>query len=204
MEPVVFVIDDDAEVRKLLQRILESAGRTVLTFASALAFLEQRTTDEPGCILLDINLPGLSGLEFQEQLAAQNRLIPIIVISGRADVASAVRAMKAGAVDFLEKPFDGDVLLHRVEQAIALDADRRKNAARRAGIEARLSRLTPREREVMDLVIQGHPNKRIAAMLSRSEKTIEIHRARVMQKMEAGSLAELVREAEAHQYRAKR
>lgn len=198
--PVVFVVDDDAAIRQSLQWLIESTGRRVVTFASAQEFLQQISDRQAGCAVLDIRMPGLSGLELQEQLTAQRLRIPVIVISGHADVASAVRAMKAGAVEFLEKPFDDKVFLQRIEQAIALDARQREEAARRAKIEERLVRLTPREREVMGFVVAGHSNKRIAAMLSRSEKTVEIHRANVMQKMEAGSLAQLVREVELYNH----
>jgi len=200
IEPVVFVVDDDSAIRQSLQWLIESTGRKVVTFASAQQFLDSVPPVQPGCLVLDINMPGITGLELQEQLTAQNLRIPVIVISGHADVASAVRAMKAGAVEFLEKPFDDDILLQRIEQAIALDARRREEDAKHAKTEERLGRLTPREREIMELVVAGHPNKRIAAMLCRSEKTVEIHRANVMQKMEAGSLAELVREVEVHHH----
>ena len=199
-QPVVFVVDDDEAIRQSLRWLIESTGRNVVTFASAREFLDRVPPAQPGCLLLDIKMPGITGLELQEQLTAQHLRIPVIVISGHANIASAVQAMKAGAVEFLEKPFNDELLLQRIEEAITLDARRREEDARHRKTEERMRRLTPREREVMGLVVEGLPNKRIAAVLGRSEKTVEIHRANVMQKMEAGSLAELVREVERYQH----
>lgn len=191
-DSIVFVVDDDAAVLDSLRFLIESVGLQVRTFSSADEFLAAYTPDQPGCLVLDIRMPGMSGLELQEQLAKRGYTLPVIIITAHGDVPSAVRAMHAGAVDFVSKPFNAQSLLDRVHQALAKDAQTRRDAAVRAAIAAKVALLTPREREVMDLVVSGMSNKGIAAQLQLSAKTVETHRARVMEKMEAGSVAELV------------
>lgn len=192
-DSIVFVVDDDAAVCDSLRFLIESVGLQVRTFSSADEFLAAYTPDQPGCLVLDIRMPGMSGLELQEQLAKRGYTLPVIIITAHGDVPSAVRAMHAGAVDFMSKPFNDQSLLDRVHQALAKDARTRRDEAVRAAIAAKVALLTPREREVMDLVVSGMSNKGIAAQLQLSAKTVETHRARVMEKMEAGSVAELVR-----------
>lgn len=192
--PVVFIVDDDEHVRTALARLIRSAGHRVETFASAEAFIEDADLEaSPACLLLDLQLPDLSGLALQRRL---HECVPVIVISGHGDLDSAIDAMKAGAADFLPKPVHDAVLLDVLERA--LERARRIFAARAelADIHSRLNQLTPREREVMMLVVEGYLNKQVASELGAAEKTIKIHRARVMEKMKAGSLAELVRLAE--------
>jgi FixJ family two-component response regulator len=172
--------------------LLESVSLTVETFASAGEFLS-RFEDRPGCLVLDLRMPGMSGLELQQRLAALGSPLPIIFLTGHGDVPDAVAAMRAGAVDFLRKPFRDQDLLDRIQRALDLDAQRRAEAVGVAAIRARLERLTRREREVLDRVVEGQPNKSIAQDLDVSERTVEIHRARAMTKMEARSLPELVK-----------
>jgi len=193
-KPTVYVVDDDQAIRDSLTWLLESANLPVRTMSSCQEFLEEYD-DGPGCLILDIRMPGMTGLELQEELNRQGTTLPVIIITGHGDVPVAVRAMKAGAFDFVEKPFSDDLLLDRVHAAIELDADIRGKQAHHSEIAQRIERLTPREREVMDLVVSGLINKQIAAQLSVSPKTVEVHRAHVMQKMEASSVAELVRMA---------
>lgn len=191
--PVVFVVDDDEAVRASVAMLLESVTLPVETFASGREFLDAWAGDRPGCLVLDLRMPGLSGLELQERLAERGSRLPIIFLTGHGDVPDAVAAMRAGAVDFLRKPFRDQDLLDRIQQALEVDRARRTAAGERAELAARLERLTPREREVLDRVVAGQPNKQIAAELGVSDRTVEIHRARAMAKMEAASLAELVR-----------
>jgi FixJ family two-component response regulator len=190
--PCVRVVDDDASVLKSLDRMLRAAGFSVQTFPSPQAFLQQHDGATPGCLLLDLSMPGLDGLQLQEALAQTGDPCPVIFITGHGDVPSTVRAMKAGAVDFLTKPFEREQLLAAVR--IAIDKDRSARAARaeRSSIGLRVAALTPREQQVMAHVVAGHLNKQIAAGLGISEKTVKVHRARVMKKMRAGSVAELV------------
>jgi FixJ family two-component response regulator len=190
--PTVFVVDDDASVRGALARLLDSAGYQTETFASAEGFLAQSRFDAPGCILLDVRMPGLNGLELQQALAAADRQLPIVFITGHGDVPMSVRAMKAGAEDFLPKPFDDEELLNAVAQALNKSQRAQNERTEVAEIRKRLSSLTPREREVLCHVVAGQLNKQIAADLSIAEKTIKVHRARVMEKMGASSLAGLV------------
>lgn len=195
-KPTVFVVDDDPRVRRTLQTLLEAGGIRGETFGTGRAFLDAGVADRPGCLLVDFQLPDMTGLEVIRQMAARPIRHPIIVMSGRGDVGTVVQTIKAGAFDFVEKPIDRRVLLDRVRQAIDQDVRNRREYRRRAGVVAQLSRLTARERQVMELVVAGEPNKRIAAELGISQRTVEIHRANVMKKTEADSLADLVRLAD--------
>jgi two-component system response regulator FixJ len=190
--PTVFVIDDDAAVRQSLSLLMRSMALAVETFDSAQDFLDRADPTRPGCLVLDIRMPGMSGLELQEELSRLGFTTPVIFITGHGDVAMAVRAMKTGAVDFIEKPFSDQVLLERVNQALELDRATRAARAEIADIERRLDQLSPREREVMSRIVAGQANKVIAIELGLSERTVEIHRAKVMSKTGARSLAELV------------
>lgn len=194
-EETVFVVDDDQAMRNSLKWLIEAVGLTVKTFDSADAFLAATYPGLAGCLLLDVRMPGMSGLELQAHLKRQEFRMPVIIITGHGDVAMAVQAMKAGAVDFIEKPFNDEALLSSIRNALDHDKEQRVTNARRAEIAASLAELTPREYEVMAMVTDGKSNKEIAAALGVSTKTIEAHRARVMEKMRAGSLAELVRMA---------
>jgi len=192
-ESTVFIVDDDQALCEALTFLLESVNLSCLTFSTAQEFLEAYDPERPGCLVLDVRMPGISGLDFQEELRARNYEIPIIMITGYADVSMAVRAIKAGAAEFLEKPFGDQVILECIQQAIERDRKERRLRAERAQFEERLSHLTPREREVMDLLMEGLPNKAIAAKLRLARKTIETHRANLMAKMKAVSLADLIR-----------
>jgi RNA polymerase sigma factor (sigma-70 family) len=195
--PTVFIVDDDAAVRKSLMRLLNSAGYRPEGCASAEEFLDHwERNPTPGCVLLDIQMPGLDGLQLQQKLQACAVSIPIIFITGYGDIPMSVRAMRAGAVDFLPKPFRDEDLLGAVQQAILRDRQQRAEREDREAVEKRYAALTPREREVLALVVQGLLNKQIAAALGASEKTIKIHRSRVMEKMKVQSVADLVRAAE--------
>ena len=191
--PTVFVIDDDEAVRTSLRLLLKSVGLPVETFASAQEFLDQYDEDRAGCLVLDIRMPGISGLELQQHLNERNSIMPIVFITGHGDVPMAVEAMQAGAVDFIQKPFRDQDLIDRINRALDKDRDMRSELRERDEIRRRMLQLTPREREVLDLVTQGKANKVIAGDLNVSQRTVEIHRARVMEKMGAGSLAHLVR-----------
>lgn len=192
-ELTVYVVDDDAAVRDALRMLLQSEGMRAETYASAEQFLGAYQPQTTGCLLVDVRMPGMSGLELQETLAARGVRLPVIVITGHGDVAMAVRAMKAGAVDFIEKPFDNAALLECLRNTLARTADARKHAAELAEMIARLALLTPREREVMEFLVAGKPNKVIAADLGISARTVEVHRAKIMEKLKARSLADVVR-----------
>lgn len=188
----VFVVDDDPAIRQAMALLLESVDLDNEVFESADEFLQRVPNDRPGCLVLDIRMPGTSGLDLQEALAQRGSTTPIIFVTGHGDVPMAVDAMRKGAVDFIQKPFRDQDLLDRIGIAFKIDEDARAAQAGRAEIMQRIDRLTRREREVFDLVVTGKPNKIIAYELDVSQRTIEIHRARVMEKMEARSLAELV------------
>jgi len=192
-EVTVFIVDDDHEVRAALQLLMESVGLKVETFESAQVYLDQFDPSRLGCVVLDVRMPGMSGLELQAKLADKPLCPPIVIITGHGDVPMAVRAVQAGAVDFIEKPFNDQALLDSVHRAIERDATQRGQASTIADIQNRVSRLTPREREVLDLVVAGYRNKLIAAELSVSQSTVEAHRAKVMEKMDAKSLSDLMR-----------
>lgn len=196
LSPLVFVVDDNASVRKSLTRLLASAGYTVEAFASAREFLARPPHPGPCCLVLDVRMPGLTGIQLQEMLAATGRRMSIVFVTGHADVPTSVKAMKAGAVDLLTKPVDAKDLIAAIQQAVTRDERDRANEARRAEIQQRVRMLTTRETEVFALVVTGMLNKQIAAALGIGEKTVKVHRARVMEKMRAGSVAELVRLAD--------
>jgi len=192
MSPTVFIVDDDEAVRRSLEALVRSVGLNVESFASGQDFLASFDPDRPGCLVLDIRMPGMSGTELQETLRQRGSPLPVIIITGHGDVPIAVHAMKHGAVDFIEKPFSKQLLLDRIHDAIVRDSRARDVQTKRHKIHERLATLTPRERQVLDLVAAGKPNKRIAAELGVSKKTVEVHRSHVMRKMQAGSLAEVV------------
>jgi RNA polymerase sigma factor (sigma-70 family) len=195
-QSIVFVVDDDASVREALKRLLRSVGLQVELFGSAQEFLQGKRPDVPSCLVLDIRLPGISGLDFQSKLAEANISIPIIFITGHGDIPMSVRAMKAGAVEFLTKPFRDQDLLDAIQTALERDRDRRQLEAEIATLRERFGWLTPREREVLPLVVSGLLNKQIAAEIGISETTVKVHRSQLMRKMAADSLPELVRMAE--------
>jgi two-component system, LuxR family, response regulator FixJ len=191
--PTVFVVDDDQAMRTSLQWLIESTGLPVRTYESADAFLADYYPGRSGALLLDVRMPGMSGLELQAQLAREGQSLPVIIITGHGDVAMAVKAMQAGAMDFIEKPFHDEDLLRSIRRALDYDQRSRLSRAARADILARQAELTPREHEVMGMVTEGKANREIAVALGVTAKTVEAHRARVMEKMRANSLAELVR-----------
>ena len=196
IDAIVFVIDDDAPIRESLRNLIRSVGLRVEAFASAQEFLRAKRPDIPGCLVLDVRLKGLSGLDLQKRMAEADIEIPIIFITGHGDIPMTVQAMKAGAVEFLTKPFRDQQLLDAIHQALERDRKHREEHAKIDELHSRYQSLTPREREVMALVVAGLLNKQIAGELGTSETTVKIHRHQVMEKMEAGSLAELVRMAD--------
>jgi two-component system response regulator FixJ len=192
-EPEVFIVDNDASTRDSLAWLVESAGLTATTFDSAETFLSSCQSDRPGCLVLDVRLPGMSGVVLQDELRRLEITLPVIIVTGFADVDTAVRVLKHGAFDFLEKPLDRDQLLGCIREALAVDSRRRRAREERERLCARMARLSARERAVFDQVVQGKANKVVAFEFGISEKTVEAHRARVMHKLGATSLAELVR-----------
>ena len=192
-EPTVFVVDDDRAMRESLSWLLDSVGLRVRSYATAAEFLADHDPAQPGCLVLDVRMPGMSGLDLQAELARRGVELPTIVITGHAEVSMAVRAVKAGAIDFIEKPFSDQLLLDRVRQALEIDLEVREVRRRREDALRRLATLTAREREVLNLVVAGKQNKEVASELGVSPKTVEVHRAHVMSKMCVDSLAELIR-----------
>jgi RNA polymerase sigma factor (sigma-70 family) len=192
-EPTVFIVDDDQAVARSLRWLIESVQLKVETFASAQAFLDGYAAAKPGCLVLDVRMPGMSGIELQERLTVQRIRVPIIFITGHGDVQMAVRAVQAGAFDFIEKPFNDQDLLDRIQRAISFDSEQRARDSQRARLSALFASLTTREREVMDLVVEGMSNKAVANTLGLSAKTVEVHRAKVMEKMNARSVSDLVK-----------
>ena len=193
---VVFVIDDDPSMRLALEDLVSTVGLEVRAFAAPQEFLQNKPPDMPGCLVLDVRLPGMSGLTFHKELAKENLALPVIFITGHGDIPMSVRAMKAGAVEFLTKPFHDQDLLDAIHAAIEVDRKRRREALRLAELCERCATLTERERQIMTLVVIGRANKQIAAELSLSEMTVKVHRGQVMRKMHARSLPELVRMAD--------
>ena len=191
--PTVFVVDDDEAVRNSLRLLLKSVGLAATTLPTAQEFLAKYDSQQPGCLVLDVRMPGMSGLELQEQLNVRGAIIPVIFITGHGDIPMAVEAMQQGAFDFLQKPFRDQDLIDRIQRALAKDGANRAELAERSRVREHYESLTLREREVLALVTSGKPNKVMAADLGVSQRTVEIHRARVMEKMHASSLAQLVR-----------
>ena len=194
-EPIVYVVDDDPAVRDSLRWLLSSVDLKVETFASAPDFLAAYRPDQLGCVLVDVRMPGMSGLELQEELTARATMLPVIIITGHSDVQMAVRAMKAGAFDFIEKPFNDQSLLDLVQKATEENQAVVRARLEYDDIRERFDLLSPRERQVLEQIVAGEPNKRIAYHLGLSEKTVEAHRAKVMEKTRAGSLADLIKMA---------
>jgi len=192
-EPTVHIVDDDAGVRKALALLVCSAGLRTQTYESAHDFLDRYEPGQPGCMILDIRMPGMSGLELQQELVMRQNPIPIIILTGHGDIPMAVRAIKAGALDFIEKPFQNGTLLSLVETGLERDRAARAEYARRRDIDRRLARLTPREREVMEHLVHGALSKVVAAELGISPRTVEIHRARILKKLGVRSISEVVR-----------
>jgi two-component system, LuxR family, response regulator FixJ len=190
---IVYVVDDDDSMRRALSLLLNTVGYKTAAFAAPREFLEKFKADSPGCLVLDIRMPGMSGLELQQHLNKMGSMLPVIFITGHGDVPMAVQAMKEGAFEFVQKPFRDQDLLDRINHALEQDAQNRSTLARRTEVLQRLESLTPRERQVIDLVVDGAANKVIAIDLGLSERTVEIHRAKVMEKMAARSVAHLVK-----------
>ena len=188
---LVYLVDDDFSVRDSLSLLIESTGQAVRCFESADEFLNNFDPDQAGCLILDVRMPNMTGLELQEELVRRDYAIPIIFISGHADVPDSSKAFRAGAVDYMEKPFDSEVLLKRMQEAIQKDLDTRVQFAEKRKLKKRLSTLTPREREVYILIVKGLSNKEVAKQLNISNRTIDVHRSKIMEKMEAEDLSEL-------------
>jgi two-component system response regulator FixJ len=191
--PVIYVVDDDDGMRRALDTLLSTVGYKTAVYSRPTEFLANFKADAPGCLVLDIRMPDMSGLEVQQQLNRMGSMMPVIFITGHGDVPMAVQAMKEGAFEFIQKPFRDQDLLDRINHALKQDAENRTTVARRAEVQHRLETLTPRERQVMDMVVDGAANKVIAIDLNLSERTVEIHRAKVMEKMGARSVAHLVK-----------
>lgn len=190
--PIVYIVDDEFAVRDSLTILIESTGQPVMSFESAESFLDHYDSEQPSCLLLDVRMPSMSGLDLQEELIKRGIDIPIIFISGHADVPDSAKAFRAGAVDFLEKPFNEEILLSRIEEALSKDAQARDQLREKNKILERLSHLTTREREVLNLIVRSHSNKEAARILDISNRTIDVHRAHIMEKMQAENLAELM------------
>jgi len=188
---LVYLVDDDYSVRDSLSLLIESTGQAVRCFESADEFLNNFDTEQAGCLILDVRMPNMTGLELQEEMARRNFSIPIIFISGHADIPDSSKAFRAGAVDYMEKPFDSNILLTRMQEAIQKDLDTRVHSAEIRKLKKRLGQLTPRELEVMVLIVKGLSNKEAAKQLVVSNRTIDVHRSKIMEKMEAADLAEL-------------
>jgi FixJ family two-component response regulator len=193
MQPTVYVVDDDKLARESLEWLIDSVGLPVKTFASGQAFLDFSSKDLVGCLVLDVRMPDISGMDLHIKLKQQGCALPVIIMTGHADVDMAVRAMKAGAYDFIEKPYNDSLMLERIQSAIAFDQDNRKEQERVNSVKERLATLTPREKEVLNYVLKSTANKIIAAELGISIKTVELHRSNLMTKMQASSVTELVR-----------
>lgn len=199
-KPTVFLVDDDPSMREYLEFLLKSVGHSVEAFAGALEFLKSFDPARPGCLISDIRMPGMDGLELQEQLKQKQIPIPIIIITGFADVPMAVRAVRAGALDFFEKPLDDKQLLERIQQALAIDAAARQKKEKRESVLTLMARLTPRENEIMEMLTSGrYNNKSLAAELRISRKTLDAHRSRILSKMECQNLVELTQKVQASQ-----
>ena len=194
MDQPVYIVDDDAAVRDSLRMLLESAGYAVQVYDAARSFLSDAAMDG-GCLVVDIRMPGMSGLELQEELTHRNIALPVIIMTGHGDVPLAVRTMQAGAVDFMEKPFDDQRMLDSIARALQIGIEKRSRAGEAQAARDLLSLLTPREREVLDQLVQGHPNKIVAHELGISPRTVEIHRANIMDKLQARNLSDIVRTA---------
>lgn len=189
---LIYLVDDEFAVRDSLSLLIESTGQTILCFESAMGFLEGYNPAVPGCLLLDVRMPTMDGLELQEELAKREIFIPIIFISGNADIPDSARAFRAGAVDFLEKPFDSNVLLARIAEAIKKDVEHRRKIIEKRKLQERLNYLTEREKEVLCLIVSSYSNKEAAKALDISKRTIDIHRAHIMEKMQAENITELI------------
>ena len=194
--PIIYVVDDDASFQNAVSRLLRAGGYTVKTFASATEFLQSPPTDAPGCLLLDLQMPGLSGLDLQDALGRSETSLPIVFLTGKGDIPTSVHAMRAGAEDFLTKPVRKELLFPAIKRALARDAKERAQRARHRELRARFDALTPREREVLAHVLSGQLNKQVAGDLGTSERTIKAHRANIMAKLEVQSVAELARLAQ--------
>lgn len=193
MKPTVFVVDDDDAVRKAVQLILEMAGHHILPFSSAVSFLEQYDPEVPGCLVSDVRMPGMDGMELLRELSDRGAMIPILMLSAHGDIPMAVRALKIGAIDFLEKPADPDVLREKVAAALVKDSEWRMDAAGRIEIVQLMSTLTAREREVLDLFVDGKDAKTVAKILGTSHNTVRVQRSSIMKKMQADNVADIVR-----------
>ncbi|MDD5578538.1 MAG: response regulator [Methylobacter sp.] len=190
--PVVYLVDDEFAIRDSLTLLLESAGQPVKSFESAQAFLNEYDSEQAGCLLLDIRMPHMTGFELQEKLSEKNITLPIIFISGNADIPDSAKAFRAGAVDFLEKPFDYEILMQRIEEAINKDLEAREQSVQKRELQHRLDQLTAREKEVLRLIVSSYSSKEAAKILNISNRTIEVHRANIMDKMRAENLSELM------------
>lgn len=191
-KPIVYLVDDEFSIRDSLTLLIESTGQAVKSFESAESFLENYDPERPSCLLLDVRMPVMSGHDLQNELLSRGISIPIIFISGHADIADSAKAFRAGAVDFLEKPFDNDVLLERINEAIKKDVFFREEQSKKSKIQERIDHLTAREKEVLSLIIKSHSNKESAKILNISNRTVDVHRASIMEKMQAENVAELI------------